>query len=131
MKKVVLAVLALVSFVFGTVVYAASTSGVGGVAEQVTSNLGAVARLITAASYVAGMAFAVGAIVKFKAHKDNPTQIPIGTPIALLFVGAALIFIPTVFKVSGATLFGGSGSVAGVGGIESFGAPTAGGSSGR
>ena len=75
-----------------------------GVAANVTSNFAALAKLITAASYVAGMAFAVGAIVKFKAHKDNPTQIPIGTPIALLFVGAALIFIPTVFKVSGHNL---------------------------
>jgi intracellular multiplication protein IcmD len=91
----------------------------------VTSNVGNIARLVTAASYVAGMAFAVGAIVKFKAHKDNPTQIPIGTPIALLFVGAALIFIPTVFKVSGSTLFGSSGAVAGVSGVTSFGAPKA------
>lgn len=121
MKRVILAALALTCFVAGTAALAA-VSGVGSVAATVTSNLANVAKLITAASYVAGMAFAVGAVVKFKAHKDNPTQIPIGTPIALLFVGAALIFIPTVFKVSGATLFGGSGAVAGVSGIASFGA---------
>ncbi len=120
MKRVILALLALTCFVVGTSALAA-VSGVGSVAATVTSNLANVARLITAASYVAGMAFAVGAVVKFKAHKDNPTQIPIGTPIALLFVGAALIFIPTVFRVSGATLFGGSGAVAGVSGIASFG----------
>jgi hypothetical protein len=60
-------------------------------------------------------------VVKFKAHKDNPTQIPIGTPIALIFVGAGLMFIPTVFKVSGATMFAASGQVAGVSGIVSFG----------
>jgi intracellular multiplication protein IcmD len=53
---------------------------------------------------VAGMAFTVGAIVKFKAHKDNPTQIPIGQPIALLFVGAGLLFVPSVMKTSGETL---------------------------
>jgi intracellular multiplication protein IcmD len=120
MKRVILALLAVTCFVVGTGALAA-VSGVGSVAATVTSNLANVARLITAASYVAGMAFAVGAVVKFKAHKDNPTQIPIGTPIALLFVGAALIFIPTVFRVSGATLFGGSGAVAGVSGIASFG----------
>jgi intracellular multiplication protein IcmD len=96
--------------------------GIGGVASQVTGNLTNVARLITAGAYVVGMAFAVGAIVKFKAHKDNPTQIPIGTPIALLFVAAALIFLPSVFKTSGSTLFGASGSVAGASGISSFGA---------
>lgn len=126
MKRVTLVVLALSCMVVGTASLAA-VSGIGSVATTVASNLAAVARLITAASYVAGMAFAVGAIVKFKAHKDNPTQIPIGTPIALLFVGAALIFIPTVFKVSGATLFGSSGTVGGVSGIASFGATKAGG----
>lgn len=126
MKKVILGLLALVCFVVGTAALAAASSsmGIGGVAAQVTSNLANVAKLVTAASYVAGMAFAVGAIVKFKAHKDNPTQIPIGTPIALLFVGAALIFIPTVFRVSGSTLFGASGKVAGVSGIVSFGVGT-------
>jgi intracellular multiplication protein IcmD len=121
MKKVLLGLLSLACFTAGTAALAA-VSGVGSVAAEVTSNVASIAKLVTAASYVAGMAFAVGAIVKFKAHKDNPTQIPIGTPIALLFVGAALIFIPTVFKVSGATLFGGSGQVAGVSGITSFGA---------
>lgn len=125
MKRVILGLLALTCFVIGTASFAA-LSGVGSVAATVTSNLANVAKLVTAASYVAGMAFAVGAIVKFKAHKDNPTQITIGQPIALLFVGAALIFIPAVFKVSGATLFGGSGAVAGVSGITSFGATKAG-----
>lgn len=124
MKKAVMWTVALGCMVVGTVALAASgpaAGGIGGVASTATQNLRDIARLITAASYVAGMAFAVGAIVKFKAHKDNPTQIPIGTPIALLFVGAALIFIPSVYKVSGSTLFGGSGIVGGVSGITSFG----------
>lgn len=120
MKKVTLGLLALVCLSIGTVALA-QVSGIGSVATKVTGNIAALAKLLTAGSYVAGMAFAIGAIVKFKAHKDNPTQIPIGTPIALLFVGAALIFIPTIFKVSGGTLFGASGGeVAGVSGVTSF-----------
>lgn len=125
MKKVVLGALALVSLAVGTAALAASGVGLGGVADTARGNLTAVAKLITAASYVAGLAFAVGAIVKFKAHKDNPTQIPIGTPIALLFVGAALIFIPSVFNVAGQTLFGTSGTVAGASGVAGFGATKA------
>ena len=82
-----------------------AVSGIGTVAGNVTSNLRNIAYLITAGSYVAGFGFAVAAIVKFKAHKDNPTQIPISMPIVLLFVGAALIFIPSVFKSTGITLF--------------------------
>lgn len=121
MKKVILGVLALSCFTIGTAALAAAavSGGIGSVAASVTSNLGAVAKLITAASYVAGMAFAVAAVVKFKAHKENPTQIPIGTPIALLFVGAALIFIPSVFKVTGQTL--GFSGVSSVSGVASFG----------
>lgn len=129
MKKVVLGLLALAGLTVGTAALAAASgvTGLGSVAQNVTTNLANVAKLITAGSYVVGMAFAVGAIVKFKAHKENPTQIPIGTPIALLFVAAALIFLPTIFKVSGSTLFGQSGTVAGVSGITSFGATKAGG----
>ena len=58
-------------------------SGIGSVAANVTSNLTGIAKLITAGAYVAGFGFAVAAIVKFKAHKDNPTQVNISMPIAL------------------------------------------------
>jgi hypothetical protein len=34
--------------------------------------------------------------LSLSADGSNPTQNPIGTPIALLFIGAALIFIPTI-----------------------------------
>jgi intracellular multiplication protein IcmD len=118
LKRIILGSGAVASISFCVAAFA--LSGVGSIAVNVTHNLGDIARLITAASYVAGMAFAVGAVVKFKAHKDNPTQVTIGMPIALLFVAAALIFIPSVFKSSGATLFGSSGTVAGVSGIASF-----------
>ena len=103
----------------GTVGFAAM-SGIGSVAATATGNLSNIAKLITAASYVAGMAFAIGAVIKFKAHKDNPTQVQISQPIALLFIGAALMFIPSVFKTSGHTLFGQSGQAGSVSGISTF-----------
>jgi len=91
----------------------ASGGSLGALASRVTGSFGNVAKLITAGAYVAGMGFAVGAVMKFKAHKDNPTQIPVGTPIALLFIATALIFLPEVFKVAGVTLFGSDIDVAG------------------
>lgn len=117
----------LLMIFFATILFMMSVeawavSGIGQVAANVTSNLKDVAKLITAASYVAGMAFAVGAIAKFKQHKEAPTQIPLSTPIVLLFVGIALIFAPAIFQAGGGTLFKGSGVVAGVSGITSFGA---------
>jgi intracellular multiplication protein IcmD len=90
---------------------------IGSVAKQVTGTFGALAKLITAAAYVAGLGFAVGAVLKFKQHKDNPTQIPIGTPIALIFIAAALIFLPSIFGITGQTLFGGGGEVGGAYGV--------------
>ncbi len=98
--------------------YAAYT--IGNVASQVKTSFAGLAELITAGAYIAGMGFGLAAILKFKAHKDNPTQIPVGTPIALLFIAAALLFLPTIFKVSGGTLFGSSGSVGGITGVTSF-----------
>jgi intracellular multiplication protein IcmD len=111
---------------FGIDVFAASSisyasgQGIGAVAGAVKGNLKNIASLITAGAYVAGMGFAVGAIVKFKAHKDNPTQVAISVPIAMLFIGAALLFAPSVFKTTGATLFGASGTQATISGVQSF-----------
>ena len=59
---------------------------------------GNLTNLITAGSYLAGLGFSIGAIMKFRQHKDNPTQIPIGTPIAVVAVAAALIMLPNVFS---------------------------------
>jgi intracellular multiplication protein IcmD len=105
---------------FGAAVAVFAASGIGAVAAQAKSNLGSVAQLVTAGAYLAGMAFGVAAIVKFKAHKDTPTQVHIGQPIALLFVAAALMFLPSVFSSLGGTLYQ-SGAPGGISGFSSFG----------
>ncbi len=64
----------------------------GDMAESVTSSFTSLTKLITAGSYAAGVMFSVEQIEEFKLHSDNPTQVPIGTPIALLFAAAALTF---------------------------------------
>lgn len=120
-KGILLLAATAASFLAGTAAFAVSgAAGIGSVATTVASNLGAIAKLITAGSYVAGFGFAVAAIVKFKAHKDTPTQVHISQPIVLLFVGAALIFVPSVFGTTGATLFGTSKTANTVSGISSF-----------
>ncbi len=80
--------------------------GLGKVSANITSGMGGLAKLITAASFVMGFGFAAAAILKFKAHKDNPAQIPIGTPIALLFIAGALIYLPSLYGSIGETIFG-------------------------
>jgi intracellular multiplication protein IcmD len=121
--KAVAWVSVLSCFVFGRV-YAespTSTGDLGTVATSITATFDSLAQLITAGSYIAGLGFAISAILKFKAHKDNPQQVTVGTPIALLFVAASLIFLPSILGVTGNTLFGsGEGDYAGVTGITTF-----------
>lgn len=81
-----------------------SNSTMANLAENVSGSFTNLTKLITAGSYLAGLGFSIGAIMKFKQHKDNPTQIPIGTPIALIFVAAALLFLPTILATTGATI---------------------------
>lgn len=98
--------------------FADTTLTIGGVASLVTQSFKNLAKLITATSYLAGLGFSIGSVMKFRQHKDNPTQIPIGTPIALLFIASALLFLPSILGIAGVTLFGAQGgTVAGPSGI--------------
>ena len=96
------------------------SSRLTGLFTLLTKTFGNLAKLITAGSYIAGLGFAMAAILKFKAHKDNPTQIPVGTPIALLFIAVALLFLPSLLKMAGSTLFGASPIAGGISGVESI-----------
>ena len=98
----------------------ASALTIGGIADNVTAMISNIAKLVTATAYIAGMGFAVGAILKFKQHKENPTQIPIGTPIMLLGVAAALLFLPAILGIAGESLFGAGAQTGGVGGTDTI-----------
>jgi intracellular multiplication protein IcmD len=92
---------------------AAGGTTLGNMASSITKTFSSIGLMITGGSYIAGLAFSIGAIMKFKQHKDNPTQIPIGTPIALIFIAAALLFLPSILSVTGSTMFGAKGTTAG------------------
>jgi intracellular multiplication protein IcmD len=114
--KVVLGLftLLLLNLVFVADANATTTWTIGDVASQITGSFTQLSKLITAGSYLAGLGFSIGAVMKFKQHKDNPTQIPVGTPIALLFIAAALLFLPSILDVTSITMFGtAGGTVAG------------------
>ena len=81
-------------------------SGLAGIASNLATSFAPIAKLITGGSFLAGLGFAFAAILKFKAHRDNPTQIPVGTPIALILVAGALLYLPFLFGQVGRTLFG-------------------------
>lgn len=113
LKKIVVSVVCLVSILSVGSLFAANPT-VGSMASNITDSFTNLALLITGGCYLAGLAFAVTAIMKFKQHKDNPTQITIGTPVSLVFIAAALLFMPSILNVAGNTMFGsGNAEVAG------------------
>ncbi len=93
-----------------------STPSLGAISNSVLIGCAALNQLITAGCYIIGMAFGISAILKFKAHKDSPTQMPISTPIVLVFVSASLIFLPLLCQITGHTIFGPEYQVAGAAG---------------
>ncbi|MAZ38887.1 MAG: type IV secretion protein IcmD [Legionellales bacterium] len=97
-----------------------ASGAVGSLADNVKASFSSIVQLITAAAYVMGFGFVLVAIFKFKQHKDNPTQMQIGTPIAMLFIGAAMIFLPSIIKTTGATVFGSDASAGGISGVDSI-----------
>lgn len=108
-------------FVFGAALFyvgsayaeSTQTSGVGHVAETIVTSFSSVGKLMVAIAYLAGFGFVIAAIFKFKQHKDNPTQIPMGTPIAILVIGISLIFTPGIMKMGGETAGFGSSEAGG------------------
>lgn len=84
----------------------AEVQTLGEMGMAIAGSFGSISKLIIATAYISGIGFGIAAIFKFKQVKDNPTQIPISTPFALLGVSALLVFLPGVFVPAGLTLFG-------------------------
>ena len=99
-------------------------SNLGDLATNVTGNFTDIGYLMTGVAYLAGVGFGISAIFKFKQHKDNPTQIPIGTPFALLAVSVLLVFLPGLYEPAGSTIYGSDYSTEKAGGFTGSGADT-------
>ena len=79
---------------------------IGHLGRRIACQLPCFDQFMLAVAYIAGLGFGVAAIFKFKQVKDNPTQIPISTPFALLGVSTLLVFLPGVIEPAGRTMFG-------------------------
>lgn len=98
----------LLSFWVGDVL--AADQSLSDIVSNVQGNIITLGPLLTIVSYIAGVGFAIAGIVKFKAHKDNPTQVALSQPIVYLCVGAGLLFLPSIMSSAGSTVFGSSGA---------------------
>jgi len=80
---------------------AEDTVTLGGLVNTSTKSLGYILQIATACSYLAGFGLVIGALFKFKAHKENPAQVELGKCVVQLIVGLALIFLPTIISIGG------------------------------
>jgi intracellular multiplication protein IcmD len=96
--------------------HAFAASSLSDIATNITGTFSDVGKLVVAIAYIAGFGFVMASIFKFKQHKDNPTQIPMGTPIAMLILGIALLFMPSIITTGSQTIFGGSATAGGFSG---------------
>ena len=93
-----------------------AASTIGGMAGDLKGQFNAIASLMVAVAYVAGIGFGISAIFKFKQHKDNPTQVPIGTPFAMLAISVLLVFLPALYGPAGTSIFGTTSGAGGTSG---------------
>ena len=117
-KKYIKSLLVCFLIVCTTCIFAAGGDSVGiaGIGKQLTNTFDVLGQILLGGAYIGGFALVVVALYKFKQHKDNPQQVPMGTPITLLLIGAALIFVPNIIKPAGESIFGGDAKVGGTGG---------------
>ena len=112
-KVILLLTMAAICFFVGTVFADEVTYDIADLASNITDSFENIGKLMVATSYLAGFGFVIAAIFKFKQHKDNPTQIPMGTPIAMLVIGVALIFFPSFISPAQKTIFKEEGKAGG------------------
>ena len=77
---------------------------IAGLSTKIGTQASSIAKLLSIASYVAGVGFALGGILQFKAHKDAPQQTPLSKPVVMIVVAACLLFLPSILDIAGASL---------------------------
>jgi intracellular multiplication protein IcmD len=89
-----------------TIVVADQHQTISTVATSITTQVNAIASLLSISAYIAGVGFALSGILQFKTHKENPQQVPLSKPVVMIIIAAALLFLPTVLTIAGNSLFG-------------------------
>ncbi len=99
-----MATLALVvadpAFAAGTGTSAGTDAGLGVITGTLKSTATNVTDILSLVSYVAGVAFGIKAILKFKEHNETKGQVPISQPIVLFVVTALLLSLPSILKLT-------------------------------
>ena len=90
----------------------AQVNNIGDMASELQSQVGDIADLIGAAAFLLGIGIALLGLLKFRQHAVNPNDpsARLSTAFTLVFVGAAMVAIPTTLGVGIGSLFGNGAS---------------------
>ena len=86
----------------------AQVTNIGDVAAGLQTQAGSIADLIGAAAFLLGIGLGIVGLLKFRQHAQNPNDpsAKLSSAFTLVFVGAALVAIPTTLGVGVSSLFG-------------------------
>jgi len=99
-SRKIIASLFLIAIGFCPVVFAAAT--VGEVSSVMTSITAGFINMLEKVCFVIGAGLFIGAMIRYKEHRDNPQQIRIGDSIALLIAAVAIGCLPLIARFSDA-----------------------------
>ncbi len=87
---------------------AAQVNDIGDMAAGLQAQVGDIASLIGAIAFLLGIVLAIVGLLKFRQHAQNPNDpsARLSTAFILVFVGAAMVAIPTTLGVGVTSLFG-------------------------
>lgn len=66
---------------------------IGDIARNLTGPVSDLTHFVQVICLLTGIALLFGAFIKFRIHRQNPVEVPIGTPIMLIIVALGLIAI--------------------------------------
>ena len=95
-------------FLLSLFISVSAYADIGAMASNLNSSMSSISNLIGSVGYIAGLAFGVAAVFKFKQHRDSPTQVPVGTPFAMLGTAVALVYLPVLLTQTGETFDSGA-----------------------
>ena len=93
MKKLMLSIcLAMLIF---TASYADGLS-MGDMADWVMGPVNGLGKIFGYICLIGGVGMILGSFLQYRAHRENPSQVRLGTPVFLLVVGIILIILPFI-----------------------------------
>ena len=88
--------------IFGASMVLAEDMTLSGSLQAIANLNTQVAQIFTGTAYVAGLMLFVGAIFKFRQHREAPQQVPIGQPLSLFGLSVLAVFLPGFLDLTGA-----------------------------